>query len=94
MKKTKNQALRYISEALLPPGAARDCGRVRHHLNRIRTNHLNSDVIGSDHPGSQQQTSLTFLLKLLHHLRHHVLVERLATLDDLDVEAVVNLLKL
>lgn len=38
--------------------------------------------------------TLTFLLKLLHHLRHHFLVERLSPLDDLDVQAVVNLLKL
>lgn len=37
---------------------------------------------------------LTFLLELLHHPRHHVLVVRLSSLDDLDVQAVVNPLKL
>lgn len=38
--------------------------------------------------------TLTSLLNLLHHFCHHVLVVRLSSLNDLDVQAVVNLLKL
>lgn len=38
--------------------------------------------------------TLTFRLKLLHHIRHHVLVVGLSSLDDLDVQAVVHPLKL
>lgn len=37
---------------------------------------------------------LTFVIKLLHHLRHQVLVEGLPPLDDVHVKAVVNLLEL
>lgn len=36
----------------------------------------------------------TFVLELLHHLRHQLLVEGLPPLDELDVQTVVNFLEL
>lgn len=38
--------------------------------------------------------TLAFVLELLHHPRHPVLIERLSSLYDLDVQAIVDLLKL